>query len=62
MLLETCEEAICAAGFREAVLVGTLAGVPLYAANGYEAIERYEVPLGNGVMLPVVRMGKRFAA
>ena len=61
LILTRCEEAICAAGFREAVLVATLAGEPLYAANGFAVIERYEVPLAGGVMLPVVRMGKRFS-
>jgi len=57
-LLETCEEAIQAAGFREAMLVATLAGEPLYAAFGYAVLERYDAPLENGLTLPVVRMGK----
>jgi GNAT superfamily N-acetyltransferase len=61
LILTQCEEAIRAAGFREAVLVATLAGEPLYAAGGYAVIERYEVPLSPGLTLPVVRMGKRFA-
>jgi GNAT superfamily N-acetyltransferase len=61
MLLARCEEEICAAGFREAVMVATLAGEPLYAASGYAVIERYEVPLSGSIMLPVVRMRKRFS-
>jgi len=36
----------------------TLTGVPLYAAHGYEERDRTEVPLGNGVTLPIVRMEK----
>jgi len=36
----------------------TLTGVPMYAARGYEAKERLEVPLPNGLTLAVVRMGK----
>ena len=44
------------------VLVATLAGEPLYAACGYSVIERYEVPLSNGLALPVVRMGKHLAS
>lgn len=62
LMLTHCEEAIRAAGFREAVMVATLAGEPLYAAFGYTALERYEVPLAGGVLLPAVRMGTRLAA
>ncbi len=59
-ILSACESALCAAGFREAVLVATLTGEPLYAAFGYAAVERYEVSLSAGLTLPVVRMTKRF--
>ena len=58
LILAKCEEAIRAAGFRDAVMVATLAGEPLYAAFGYAVLERYEVPLVKGLTLPVVRMGK----
>ena len=60
LLLSACESALCTAGFRDAVLVATLAGEPLYAAGGYAVAERYEVSLGEGMTLPVVRMGKAF--
>jgi len=59
-ILAACEKAICDAGFRNAILVATLAGEPLYAASGYGVVERYEVSLGNGITLPVVRMCKDF--
>lgn len=59
-ILSACESAICAAGFREAVLVATLAGEPLYASFGYSVAERYEVPLPGGLALPVVKMTKDF--
>ncbi len=59
-ILSACESAICAAGFRDAVLVATLAGEPLYASFGYSVTERYEIPLSDGLMLPVVRMVKSF--
>lgn len=62
MLLTRCEEAIRMAGFREAVMVATLAGEPLYAAFGYAVVERYEVPLGEDLTLPVVRMAKPISA
>ncbi len=59
-ILAACESAICAAGFRDAVLVATLAGEPLYASFGYSVAERYEVPLAGGLTLPVVRMVKSY--
>jgi len=60
LLLATCEAALQAAGFQKAVLVATLAGEPLYLAAGYSVVERYEVPLDTGEMLPVTRMTKSF--
>ncbi len=59
-ILSACESAIRAAGFRDAVLVATLAGEPLYTSFGYSVVERYEVPLSGGLALPVVRMVKSF--
>ena len=59
-LLCACETAIRDAGFREAILVATLAGEPLYASSGYAVVERYKVPLANDLTLPVVRMFRRF--
>lgn len=58
ILLE-CEHAAKAAGFTSAELAGTLPGEPLYAAHGYEVIERTTVPTPTGVPLPIVRMRKR---
>ncbi len=60
-ILAACESAIIAAGFPNAELVATLAGEPLYARFGFEVAERYEVPLREGLTLPVVRMKKRLA-
>jgi GNAT superfamily N-acetyltransferase len=57
-ILLACEEAIRAARFRSIELVATLPGVPFYRAFGYQTGERYEVPLANGLSLPVVRMSK----
>lgn len=61
-ILTACESAIVAAGFRDAELVATLAGEPLYDAFGYEVVERYDVPLAGGITLPVVKMHKRLFA
>ena len=61
-ILKACETAIISAQFLKADLVATLAGEPLYAAFGYEIVERYEIPMANGLTLPVVRMSKSFAS
>ncbi|HMJ06870.1 MAG TPA: GNAT family N-acetyltransferase [Chthoniobacterales bacterium] len=61
-ILSACESAICAAGFRAAILVATLTGEPFYASSGYTVAERYEVALADGLSLPVVRMVKKFDA
>lgn len=61
-ILHACEEAIRAARFRNIELIATLPGVPFYRAFDYEAGERYEVPLVNGLSLPVVRMSKNLVS
>ncbi len=58
MILEACEQAAWAAGFRRLEMGATLTGVPFYRAKGYMEMEAVEVPLGDGVSLPIVRMGK----
>jgi GNAT superfamily N-acetyltransferase len=60
-ILETCEQVALAEGFRRFEMGATLTGVPMYLARGYQIIERIEVPLANGLALPVVRMGKNVA-
>ena len=51
-----CEQAIIAAGFQKVDIVATLAGEPLYAAFSYAVVEHYEIPMRDGLSLPVVRM------
>lgn len=58
-ILEICEEAARAAGFRRLEMGATLAGVSLYRARGYAEFGRIEAPLANGSVLQIVRMGKR---
>jgi GNAT superfamily N-acetyltransferase len=58
-ILEVCEEAAEAAGFRRFEMGATLTGVPLYRARGYVERERFEVPLAEGVSLPIVHMEKQ---
>lgn len=61
-ILEACEDAIRAAGFRRIELGATLPGVPFYRAFDYQESERLEVPLTNGLSLPIVRMTKNLTA
>jgi GNAT superfamily N-acetyltransferase len=61
MILEACEVAARAAGFRRLEMGATLTGVPFYRAKGYVELERVEAPLANGLTLPIVRMGKDFS-
>jgi GNAT superfamily N-acetyltransferase len=53
LILDLCEGAAAAEGFRRLELVATLSGEPLYRKHGYLEIERFE---DGGV--PLVRMGK----
>ncbi len=58
MILEACETAAGAAGFRRLEMGATLTGVPFYRAKGYAELEAVEVPLGDGLTLPLVIMAK----
>jgi predicted N-acetyltransferase YhbS len=57
-IMAACERAIAEAGFRTVDIVATLAGEPLYAAFGYEVVERYDIAMAKDLSLPVVRMTK----
>jgi GNAT superfamily N-acetyltransferase len=57
-IMTACERAIIEAGFRTVDIVATLAGEPLYASFGYAVVERYDIALAGGLMLPAVRMTK----
>jgi hypothetical protein len=58
MILEACEAAAEAAGFQRLEMGATLTGVPFYRTKGYVELEAEEVPLGDGLTLPIMRMGK----
>ncbi len=57
-LLEHCEKAATEAGFKRFEMGATLTGVPLYRVRGYCQVETVDVPLPNGLALPIVRMAK----
>ncbi|MDP9078340.1 MAG: GNAT family N-acetyltransferase [Bacteroidota bacterium] len=57
-IINVCEDAAKAEGFKSFELGATLPGVPLYAAMGYEAIERVDAPLQDGEVLGIIKMRK----
>ncbi len=58
LLLRSCESEAGAAGFSRLELAATLAGVPLYAKQGFVEMEEFAFPLPNGETLPLIRMSK----
>lgn len=61
LMLQHCESEAQHAGFQRFEMGSTLTGVPLYRLRGYTELERVNVPLPNGEVLPVIRMSKSLA-
>jgi N-acetylglutamate synthase-like GNAT family acetyltransferase len=61
-ILAACEIAAGAAGFTSYEMGATLTGAKLFGAKGYVAVEKIEIPLKNGLSLPVIHMEKRAKA
>src|SRR5580704_7748128 len=61
LILEACENAVLETGFTRLEMGATLSGAAFYKAKGYAGVENQEVPLGNGEVLPIVKMEKRVA-
>lgn len=57
-LFDRCAADAARAGFRMLELMATLPGEPLYRALGFTQLEREDVRLPDGEMLPVVRMAR----
>ena len=60
-LLQACEQAARDAGFRSLTLGATLPGEPLYASAGFVAVERIQIAMHGGMVLPAVTMTKQLA-
>jgi GNAT superfamily N-acetyltransferase len=58
LILDACEAAAIADGFRRLEMGATLTGIPFYRTRGYSEGEHLGVPLRNGESLPIVRMEK----
>jgi GNAT superfamily N-acetyltransferase len=61
LILAHVESEAVSAGFRKFEMGSTLTGVPLYRLRGYTEVERIQVPLANGEVVPVVKMVKSAA-
>ena len=59
-LYDACEAAARARGFQRFELMATLPGVPLYRALGFTDLERVDVPLPDGLVLPCLRRDRAF--
>lgn len=57
-ILEACEAAARAEGFRTLALMATLPGVPLYERFGFRILERVQVPMPNGLSIGGASMDK----
>ncbi len=55
-ILESCEDAARAEGFRDLALMATLPGEQLYRAFGFQETGRTQVPMPDGVTLECVAM------
>jgi GNAT superfamily N-acetyltransferase len=60
-ILEACEAAANAQGFRLLALMATLPGEPLYRSFGFREVERVEITLPDGTQVPCVAMDKPVA-
>jgi GNAT superfamily N-acetyltransferase len=58
LLLDACETAAREAGFTRFEMGATLTGAKLFGARGYKAVKNIEVPIGEGLTLPVIHMEK----
>jgi len=59
LILQACEDAARAAGFRRYEMGATLTGAKLFGARGYVAVKPISIPLVNGETLRVIHMEKR---
>jgi len=61
IVMDLCEGAARAHGFRKVEMMATLSGEPLYRACGYSPIEHVQSAPIDGVRVPLIRMGKTLA-
>lgn len=59
LILEACEDAARAAGFKRFEMGATLTGAKFFGTRGYMAVKPMAIPLVNGETLPVIHMEKQ---
>jgi N-acetylglutamate synthase-like GNAT family acetyltransferase len=59
MLINACEQAALDSGFCKMEMGATLPGVPFYAKMGYHELSKTDLPLLDGEIMCVTRMGKQ---
>jgi GNAT superfamily N-acetyltransferase len=59
MLMTHCAAQAAAAGFGTLELVSTMPGEPLYRALGFTEVDRFDLVLRGGVLVPVARMRRQ---
>jgi N-acetylglutamate synthase-like GNAT family acetyltransferase len=57
-ILDACEAAAAAAGFTRFEMGATLTGAKLFGERGYVALQPIELPLEDGITLPIIHMRK----
>ena len=57
-ILEACEAAAKAEGFKRLALMATLPGLPLYERYGFTVVEHVDIPLPNGMAIGGASMEK----
>ena len=60
-VLDACEAAAMAAGFTRFEMGATLTGVKLFRERGYVPLKQIDLPLENGITLPIIHMSKEAA-
>ncbi|HZX59960.1 MAG TPA: GNAT family N-acetyltransferase [Mucilaginibacter sp.] len=59
MLINACEQAALDNGFSKMEMGATLPGVPFYAKMGYHELNKIDLPLPDGEIMGIVKMGKQ---
>ena len=57
-ILQACEAAAKAEGFRSLALMSTMPGLPLYESYGFDVVERVEIPMPDGTSIDGASMTK----
>lgn len=57
-VLDACEAAAAGAGFTRFEMGATLTGAKLFGRRGYVPLQQIDLPLEDGIILPIIHMSK----